>query len=388
MTFSLSAIFLAGLLTLVTPCILPMLPVYFALLLGEGVDAVKSGNHRFRLLTTTAWFVLGFGLVFVALGLAASAVGSALTEYRSQLLGVSGAVIAVFGAKQLGWVRIPWLDRTFQLKAVESRYRWLSGLAFGVAFALGWTPCVGPILGAVLTFAAASSTTPWQGALMLAFYAAGVGFPLLVISLAAERLLPFARSLQRALPKIEKFTGTAMLAVGVLLMATPAWSFATTLMGDDAARGSSSAQDDALGKPSERPRLVEFYSKNCPTCAEMAPLLEQLRQDCQDQDVDVVLVDVSDPKHQSVAADFGVRAVPAFHLFEASGQTATTVYGGQTLPELRAMASQLIDAPCAGISSKDQTPSPAPTSGCSLRAADASSADGNAAELFECGQDS
>lgn len=351
MEHSLLSIFGAGLLTLVTPCILPMLPVYLSLLLGASLDSAKAPDARFRLLGSATLFVAGFSLVFTLLGLGASSLGSMLRDHRDVMLIVGGLLIAFFGLKYLGVVRISFLERTFQVKELKTGSRALDAFLFGVVFALGWTPCVGPILGSVLTYTAATTQSALAGAGHLFVYSMGVGLPLLVISLLADRLVPQLRKLNRHLPKFEKGTGVVMLAVGLALAVPPILqrtahdSSAETLitMADDGVR-----VEPALGAPTDKPRLVEFYDEDCPVCERMKPRFEQLKQDCVRRGVEILTINLSDPRNAHLAKQFGIRAVPTVKMFGSDGAERGQIYGERELAELRAAAAALMDAVCEG----------------------------------------
>lgn len=360
MELSLISIFGAGMLTLLTPCILPILPVWLSLLMGAGVDAGRAGSSRNRLVLSSLLFVAGFSLVFTLLGLGASSVGSVLQEYRSWMLLGGGVVIAFFGLKYLGLIKLTFLEKTLQVDAIKTGSKALDALLFGVLFALGWTPCVGPILGSVLTYTTATTTSAWMGALYLLAYSLGVGVPFLVVSLLADRLVPKLRKLNRFIPTFEKVTGVVMVAVGVFLVVPAGSRILTGAAGDGvevvaiAADGGETSVN--LEEKSHHPRLVEFHAKGCPVCERMKPSIEQLREDCVGKRVDVLTVDLSDPRNAKAAAAYGIRAVPTIQLFDEKGARAAQFLGEHELGDLRAAAASLIATTCAGV--ENGTPLP------------------------------
>jgi cytochrome c-type biogenesis protein len=184
MSFDLPALFAAGLLTFLSPCVLPLVPLYLGFLAGASVAEVRRGSRARRLVVTAIAFSLGLGAVFVALGLAATAAGRYLGEHREALLRVSGVAIALFGVHQMGLLRLPFIqgERRPFLARLGGGGSLASAFAFGAAFALGWTPCVGPVLGTALTYAASASASPARGALLLATYAAGLATPLIAVA--------------------------------------------------------------------------------------------------------------------------------------------------------------------------------------------------------------
>jgi len=220
MNLSLLSIFGAGVLTFASPCVLPIVPVYFAMLAGTGTGDLPESPGRPRLLATTIAFAAGLSSVFVLLGMGASAAGHALAAHRGTLLVAGAAGVILFGLKLVGVIRIPLLDREFRPALDRARVPAGSLVAawfLGAAFAIGWTPCVGPVLGAVLTYTASRTSHPATGALYLGMYAAGITLPLIVASAFATRALPWFRRMQRHLHKLEMATGVALIAFGVLL---------------------------------------------------------------------------------------------------------------------------------------------------------------------------
>ena len=363
MQLGLLSVFGAGLLTLATPCILPMLPVYLTLLLGAGLDEAKTDHGHRQLVRAATAFVAGFSLVFTLLGMAASGVGSLLQEHRGTLLVAGGTVVVLFGLKYLGVIRIGLLDRTVQLERSKKATGLAGAFAFGIVFALGWTPCVGPILGTVLTYTAATTSSPLVGALYLFIYSLGVGLPLLLISYAANRFVPLLKKLNRHLPKFEKATGVAMVLVGAVLI-YPAIVRPATAAGEagpGAVDSGGSTIAPAIGAASERPRVVEFFAEHCPVCERMKPRLAQLREDCVGHRVEILEVSVDDPRNRDLVQARGVGAVPAFEFFDADGVVTTQLYGEREITELRAAAAGLIAASCGGESAKtlfnEQVPS-------------------------------
>ncbi len=253
MEYGLMAIFGAGVLTLASPCVFPMLPVYLALLLGASLDSAKTPGTRFRLLGAAVLFVGGFSLVFTLLGLGASSVGVLLHEHRHLMLIVGGLLIAAFGLKYLGLIRLGFLDRTVKLDGAKTGSKALDGFLFGVVFALGWTPCVGPILGSVLAYTAGTTDSALAGAGYLFVYSMGMGLPLLAISLMAHRIVPVLRRMNRHLPKVEIATGAVMLILGLAIAGQAA---ATLFLSDRSTSfveySYAGSYRESIGAPSSR----------------------------------------------------------------------------------------------------------------------------------------
>jgi cytochrome c-type biogenesis protein len=213
--------FLAGLLSFFSPCVLPLTPIYVAQLVGPGVwRAERVHPERDRLRTKTflhaAAFVGGFALVFIALGATASALGAFLAGHAELLRQVGGVTLIVFGLYVAGILRIPWLDRERRFSLRFGHVSYPASFAVGMAFGLGWTPCVGPILAGILLIAAQAATLQY-GVLLLAVYSLGLGIPFLVLGLGFEAVAPRLKRLSPYLPLIERGTGVLLMLLGVVI---------------------------------------------------------------------------------------------------------------------------------------------------------------------------
>jgi cytochrome c-type biogenesis protein len=267
MEVSVFAAFLAGLFSFLSPCVLPLVPGYISMLSGIGVEQLKEGNApRASLLSSALSFVVGFSIVFVAFGASASAVGTFLSQNRTLLTPVAGALIFLFGLHLIGWlakisVRVGviigvllvavglllnlrpempavyfkpvqfysfavifllgpflsrWLNRDVHFRKVGSKPGIFSGFLLGFAFAFGWTPCIGPILTAVLTLAATEQTLG-RAIFLLVCYSAGLAIPFLITAVGIGGFLKFYQRFRRHVHAVEVFSGVLLLAVGGLV---------------------------------------------------------------------------------------------------------------------------------------------------------------------------
>jgi len=267
MGVSVLAAFVAGLVSFLSPCVLPLVPGYISMLSGIGVEQLKEGQTpRAGLLTSALAFVLGFSIVFITFGASASAVGSFLVRNRSLLAPLAGALIVLFGLHLVGWlakisvraglviglillavgaavnlrpaiagatlkavhfysvaiifllgpVMTRWLNRDIHFRNVGGQPGIMGGFLMGFAFAFGWTPCIGPILAGVLAIAATRETIG-QGIFLLACYSAGLAIPFLVTALAIGGFLKFYQRFRRHLHAVEVFSGVLLIAVGGLV---------------------------------------------------------------------------------------------------------------------------------------------------------------------------
>jgi cytochrome c-type biogenesis protein len=264
---SLAGAFLAGLVSFLSPCVLPLVPGYISMLSGIGMEQLRQGQPpRAGLFASSLAFVTGFSVVFISFGASASAVGAFLREHRALLAPVAGALILLFGLHLLGvlikltvgtglvlggvlavlgvvaaWrggalvagfgavhffslsligffgpLMARWLNRDVHLRSTSTQPGILSGFLLGFAFAFGWTPCIGPILATVLALAAASDTIA-RGVLLLAVYSAGLAVPFLLTALGISQFLGFYQRFRKHLHAVELFSGALLLFVGGLV---------------------------------------------------------------------------------------------------------------------------------------------------------------------------
>lgn len=218
-------IFFAGLISFISPCVLPLVPPYLTYLAGVSLEELTSTeaktNVRTRVLTNAAAFVLGFTTVFVALGAGASSIGSMVRQYQGELAIVAGIIIIVMGLHFLGIFKLSVLYREarFQTASVKSRSSSLGGaFLMGLAFAFGWTPCIGPVLGTVLSVAG-SRESVGEGAFMLAIYSLGLGVPFLLSAFFAEAFMEFLQRFKRHLGAVEKLMGALLVLTGIMFLA-------------------------------------------------------------------------------------------------------------------------------------------------------------------------
>jgi cytochrome c-type biogenesis protein len=264
---SLAGAFIAGLISFLSPCVLPLVPGYISMLSGIGVEQLRQGEQpKSNLFSSALAFVLGFSVVFIGFGASASAVGGFLQQHKNLLTPIAGAMILLFGLHLLGGLikmnvragiiigiilvgfgvaalihggplfaglravhffslsiigffgplLARWLNQDVRLRSTDSKPGMLSGFLLGFAFAFGWTPCIGPILSAVLVLAAASDTIA-RGILLLAVYSAGLAVPFLLTALGLSQFLRFYKNFRKYLHAVELFSGVLLLFIGGLV---------------------------------------------------------------------------------------------------------------------------------------------------------------------------
>jgi len=231
----------AGLLSFLSPCVLPLFPSYLSFIAGVSFDEIRGSvaNRRTRraILLNSLFFILGFSLVFIALGAGATLVGRILFQQQGVIRRIGGVLVILMGLYVGGWLRIPFLMREWRVELKDRPAGYLGALLVGITFAAGWTPCIGPILGSILTLASMSQTAS-TGILMLAAYSLGLAIPFFVSSLAIHRFVVVFDRFKRFLPLVARGSGLILVALGVLLISdyftvlsrlafslTPEWMF-------------------------------------------------------------------------------------------------------------------------------------------------------------------
>jgi cytochrome c-type biogenesis protein len=207
---------LGGLLSFLSPCVLPIVPPYLGYMAGITPAEMSAGRQRGRAVLAAAMFVLGLSTVFLMLGMAASAFGRVILEWSSTLSIAAGLVIMVFGAHFVGVFRLSFLDRDLRPEGGQGGTA-LGAYLLGLAFAFGWTPCIGPILGSILTIAAGQASLA-KGTALMAVYALGLGLPFILAALFFPSLQPLMRVMNRHLGRIEKVIGLMLWTIGLMML--------------------------------------------------------------------------------------------------------------------------------------------------------------------------
>lgn len=214
-----AAAFVAGTISFLSPCVLPLVPGYVSLISGATIDELQQSADRKLLagiMVKSLAFIAGFSVVFIALGAAATKIGQITKSYRGILSIVAGAVIILFGLHLTGLLQIKALYADKRIHSAGGGKSIAGAFAVGFAFAFGWTPCIGPILSAILALAAAQGTVA-KGVLLLSIYSLGLAVPFLITSLGIERFLAFYTRFRVHLHKVEVASGVLLIFLGLLI---------------------------------------------------------------------------------------------------------------------------------------------------------------------------
>lgn len=220
MNVSFAAAFLAGVASFLSPCVLPLVPGYISIISGTSVEELKTAGRDDRLLRRVLFhsvlFVIGFSLVFITLGASASWLGAALRSHLALLLRLGGVIVIVFGLHMTGLLKIGALYRDARFRS-EGHASPLGSLLMGLAFAFGWTPCIGPILAGILLVASTRESVG-QGVLLLGVYSAGLAVPFLLTSLGLTQFMNLYKGFRKHLHTVEVISGVVLIVVGTLLV--------------------------------------------------------------------------------------------------------------------------------------------------------------------------
>lgn len=230
----LAAAFAGGAISFLSPCVLPLVPGYLSYVTGRALGSAGPADEtrtaaRLPLLGLSLCFVLGFSTVFMALGASATALSQLLLKYRYEANIVGGIIVIVFGLFLTGLLRLPWLQREFRVHTKLEGGHPLASYVLGVGFAFGWTPCIGPVLGAILTVSAVSATAS-NGIALLGVYSLGLGLPFLLSALFTDTLLVRLKSMRRTGRALQVAAGAVMVGMGIAMITGYMSAFAYWLL--------------------------------------------------------------------------------------------------------------------------------------------------------------
>jgi cytochrome c-type biogenesis protein len=210
--------FAAGVISFLSPCVLPLVPGYVSFVAGSSLEDLRDGQaSRLQAFLLALTFVVGFSVVFVSFGASATALGQLLLDYRYELGMVAGVIVILFGLQMLGLTPFNLMNQEARFQVDAGGGRMMGAFVLGLAFAFGWTPCIGPVLGAILTLGA-STADVGTGAMLLAVYSAGLGLPFLLAALFTGALLGWLRALGRAGRRMQQGAGALLVVMGVLML--------------------------------------------------------------------------------------------------------------------------------------------------------------------------
>ena len=216
MNTTLTIAFLAGLISFLSPCVLPLIPGYICYISGTSFDKIKE-KKRNLIFVKTVFFTLGFSLVFITLGSTATFIGQFFLNYSNIFRIVAGIVLVLFSLQLIGIINFHFMNKDIRIFTAKYNDNFFFPLVVGAAFGFGWTPCIGPILGSIITLAALEENVG-RGILLLSFYSLGLGIPFIISGILIDKFLLFSKNFKKHLSNITKIAGVILLLTGIAIL--------------------------------------------------------------------------------------------------------------------------------------------------------------------------
>jgi len=339
-------VFGAGTLTFFTPCVLPLIPIYLTALTGGSITGL-TGREKGRLMLRASLFSVGFISVFTAMGFGASAIGTFLSDHKTLMQGIGAVIVLLFALKFIGLIKLPFMDKVVRAddSRLNHRFGIVSAFLMGIVFAAGWSPCVGPVLGSVLTYTASSTAGPLEGAVYLSLYGLGFAIPLLITAAFAELGMRIIGRISPHLPKIEKAIGIVLLFIAGMLVLDVVQASRYSGQQSDADVVESILPETQKGLPV----MVELYAEDCAVCQKMKPIVDTITSQCDEKGVHVRSIDIGKPENRHLVRKFNLVGVPTFVFLDETGTETARLVGEQTESNLKQTISVLRGEPCPGV---------------------------------------
>jgi cytochrome c-type biogenesis protein len=209
--------FVAGMISFLSPCVLPLVPAYISYVTGKSIGAEQKARPLMPILGTSVMFVAGFSLVFVTLGAGASALGQMLLKYKNEATVIGGIIVLIFGLFMAGVLKLSWLGRDLRFQGAINRGSPYAAFGLGLAFAFGWTPCIGPVLGAILTVSTVSPEIG-SGVALLAIYSLGLGVPFIAAALFTGAFVSRMGAMRKVGMPLQVGAGIIMIVMGIAMI--------------------------------------------------------------------------------------------------------------------------------------------------------------------------
>ena len=315
------SIYFAGILSFFSPCILPIIPVYFSILVQDKDTTAKT------ILPHGLLFCLGFCIIFSLLGLGAGQISSLMVDHRAFLSLIAGLIVLIISLKMLDVINIPVLDRSysFNINKIKTRFTFLNSFVFGVLFAVTWSPCIGPVMGGILTYISARTLSPFSGAIQLFLFGLGISTPLIISTIFFGKLSMFARNNKYFIIILQK-------ALGILLVI-----FAINLFGaviTMAERPKIITGSDKIVTPDQLPLFISMIQTDCESCEEMKPTIKKLIDSCNGKNIEFRTIDTENPEHSYIVSRLGMMGTPTYILIDKAGKEVQRFIGYNKLKDL------------------------------------------------------
>ena len=328
-------IYLAGILSFFSPCVLPIIPVYFYAMLDD------NNYSRKRMLLRGSLFCLGFIMIFVIMGLGAGSLSSIIVKHKALINLIAAMIIFVLALDFLGFINIPILQKTYtpRYSKIKTTLPLLNAFLLGLIFAITWSPCIGAILGGILTYVSAVSGGAAKGAYYLFIYGLGVSTPLLLASLSFEKLKGFSSRNVFFIKAVKKILGLVLIAFSLTL-------FNQVLKLADIENKKELQVASTILIPDKLPVFLTLTEDGCKSCKHDHLIIEQLKTSCGNKTIEFREVNISKPNYAYIALELGILGTPTHIIIDKDGQELIRYSGEQTIETLNEAIKKVTKKSC------------------------------------------
>lgn len=322
--------FLEGIASFISPCVLPMLPVYISYFTGQEYE------KKHKALINSIAFVTGFSIVFILLGVLASSIGNIILQYQNIIKILFGIVIVIFGLNMMETIKIPFLNKTLKPKIKKKEFNFITSILFGMLFSIGWTPCVGAFLGSALMIASTEGQII-KGSILLLCYSIGLGIPFIISSILIEKLKNIFTWIKEHYKIINIISSVFLIIIGIIMIAQGVSDkieikkeniIAENVIIENKEEGgnimnitSENFKKEVLN--SENPVLVDFWASWCGPCKMMSPVVEEIAKEMEGR---AKVCKVNIDEEQDLAVEYGIMSIPTFLVFK-DGKVVNSAVG-------------------------------------------------------------
>ncbi len=329
------SIYLAGLLSFFSPCVLPIVPVYFYAMMDEGI------YDRKKLFLRGSLFCIGFIVIFILMGLGAGGLSSLIREHRSLIDLIAGIIILILALDFIGVINIPFLQKNYSPKylKLKTSIPLFNAFLLGLLFAVTWSPCIGAVLGGILTYVSAVSGTAIKGAYYLFIYGIGMATPLLLASVFFERLKGFSSRNQLFVSSIKKILGIVLIIFSITL-------FIQVLKLADIENKKEIEHASTILMPNKLPVFLTLTERGCESCERAQIIIDELKRSCGDKIIEFRELDIKNPNYAYVAIELSIPGTPSFIVLGKEGEELIRIHGERTIQEFNDVIKKATGKSC------------------------------------------
>lgn len=335
MLMNIFTIYLAGLLSFFSPCLLPIVPVYFYAMMEDG------NYDRKKLFIRGSLFCVGFIVIFIIIGIGAGGLSSVIMDHKALIDLIAGIVILLLALDFVGIINIPILQKSFSPKysKLKTSMPLLNAFILGLLFAITWSPCIGAVLGGILTYVSAVSGTALKGGWYLFIYGLGVSTPLLIASLFFEKLKGFSSRNKFFIGSVKKILGLVLIFFAMTL-------FGMVLKLADVENKKELQHASTILVPDKLPVLLTITEPGCKSCEKTAAIIEELKKSCGNKTIEFRDVNIKNPNYAYIAIELGILGTPTYIVLGQTGEELIRLAGEQTTQSLNDVIKKVTGKSC------------------------------------------